>query len=72
MENICPVCKKSGAIPEVVFRNVEAYGGDTYHKVACQYCKSPLNVSMSKKVVLNNISIGDFVCDDWNEKCVKR
>jgi hypothetical protein len=46
----CPHCNKYKCEPEVVYMNVEAYGG-RYVKFKCKHCKRTVGVAAERRVV---------------------
>ena len=46
----CPHCDKYRCEPEVVYMNIEAYGG-RYTKFRCIYCEKTVGVDAERRVV---------------------
>lgn len=60
MENpdTCPHCKAESCIPEVAFRNVDAYGNNSFD-VPCVHCGKMIRISLSRIVRVNSVRVSD-------------
>ena len=63
MGEICPYCKKKFCIPDVVGRNVEAYGTKTVN-FRCLHCRKVIKASGQRVVYIRHLTKTDQA-PDW-------
>jgi len=60
----CPFCGKRGFVPDRCIRNADAYGSQKT-SITCQFCESPVWVSLSRTVKITAVEKGEFKEDAW-------
>jgi len=51
----CPHCNRTNTVPTVCFRNVDAYGNNSFH-VPCTKCKEMIHVILHREVKVVSIA----------------
>lgn len=59
MVNMCPYCGKNDCIMNVVYRNVESYGANTFH-IPCVYCGQMIDIEAIRTVKIRRITKSDY------------
>ena len=64
--NKCPYCDKENCIKEVVFRNIENYGNNSFD-LPCIYCNKMIHIFADRETIIHSVKKSDKSKDksDW-------